>query len=107
LDIKPYLPYADSIVQASSGWADEPIERVKVEFEPAAALKVDQASRPALRSMITEVLELDPRPAFQKRRHRPDDPSSQGMEFGFDFLDYDVKWRIERGAFIVTDLVAL
>ncbi|MFX5587298.1 TrmO family methyltransferase, partial [Acinetobacter baumannii] len=28
LDIKPYIPYADSIPDAGPGWAGEPIERV-------------------------------------------------------------------------------
>jgi len=103
LDIKPYLPYADSIPEASSGWASEAIERVPVQFEPEAqaAIEAAERTRPGLKAMITEVLELDPRPAFQKRRYPASSPEAQGMDFGFDFMDYDVKWRIEQGAFVV------
>jgi len=109
LDIKPYLPYADSIAQASSGWADEPIERTAVEFLPQAVAKIEQLSSQSgnalLRTMITEVLELDPRPAFQKRRLPPSSPEAQGLDFGFALLEYDVKWRIQAGSFVVTDVV--
>jgi tRNA-Thr(GGU) m(6)t(6)A37 methyltransferase TsaA len=105
LDIKPYLPYADSIPTASSGWAEEAIERVPVKFEPAAEKAIDASARPGLKAMITEVLELDPRPAFQKRRYPATSPQAQGLDFGFDFLDYDVKWRIQDGAFVVRELV--
>lgn len=104
LDIKPYIPYADSIPEAKSGWAEEPIERTPVRFEELAEKKMTQAERPGLRQMITEVLELDPRPAFQKRRLPPQSEAAQGLDFGFNFLEYDVKWRIEGGAFVVTDL---
>jgi len=106
LDIKPYLPYADAIPQASSGWASEPIDRVTVKFEPKAEAEIEAAerTRPGLKNMITEVLELDPRPAFQKRRYPASSVEAQGMDFGFDFMEYDVKWRIEGGAFVVTDL---
>jgi tRNA (adenine37-N6)-methyltransferase len=103
LDLKPYLPYADAIPQATSGWASDPIERVPVKFEPEAEVQIQSAerARPGLRAMITEVLELDPRPAFQKRRYPASSAQAQGMEFGFDFMEYDVKWRIEQGAFVV------
>ncbi len=104
LDIKPYIPYADSIPEARSGWAEEPIERTPVRFEEQAVKKIDESARPGLRQMITEVLELDPRPAFQKRRLPPQSEAAQGLDFGFNFLEFDVKWRIEGGAFVVTDL---
>jgi tRNA-Thr(GGU) m(6)t(6)A37 methyltransferase TsaA len=106
LDIKPYIPYADAISGASAGWAEAPIERVPVRFAPKALDQIEAAAKSAdLRKMITQVLELDPRPAFQKRRLPPSSPEAQGLEFGFDFLEYDIKWRIEGGEFVVLDLV--
>ena len=51
-----------------------------------------------------DVLELDPRPAFQRRRMPPASPEAQGLDFGFAILDFDVKWRIQDGRFVVTDL---
>ncbi len=110
LDIKPYLPYADSIPEASSGWADEPIVRTSVEFATTAEEKIGRIEsherREELRAMITEVLELDPRPAFQKRRLPPTSAEAQGLDFGFALMEFDVKWRIDGGRFVVTDLQA-
>ncbi len=61
-DIKPYLPYAESLPDAESGYAAEPIRRFRVEAEPECAVdfqNLDERSR----RVITEVLSLDPRPA--------------------------------------------
>ena len=106
LDLKPYLPYADSIPEASAGWADEPIEKTPVDFLPLAEEKIAASENSdQLRAMITEVLELDPRPAFQKRRLPPTSAEAQGLDFGFALLNVDVKWRIDQGRFVVTDLL--
>lgn len=49
LDVKPYLPYADSVPAARAGWADEPIERVEVAFDQAALSALRDHGRPELR----------------------------------------------------------
>ncbi|MEN9723509.1 MAG: tRNA ((37)-N6)-methyltransferase TrmO [Pseudomonadota bacterium] len=111
LDIKPYLPYADSLPHASSGWAEEPIIKTPVVFSARAdaclAAVSDLEMRSQLRAMIVEILELDPRPAFQKRRLPATSPEAHGLDFGFALLEYDIKWRIDSGQFLVTDLVKL
>ncbi len=60
-DIKPYVPYADSIPDASAGYVDAvPRQLLRVELpEEATALPRDYVD--ALR----EVLSHDPRPAYQ------------------------------------------
>jgi tRNA-Thr(GGU) m(6)t(6)A37 methyltransferase TsaA len=109
LDIKPYIPYADSIPEANPGWAEEPIVRTPVEFSEQAERAVAERStdRPDLRRMIEEMLSLDPRPAFQKRRAPAGSPASEGLSYGFKLFDYDVKWRIENSRFVVVDVVDL
>lgn len=137
LDIKPYLPYADSIADASSGWASEEIERSPVKWSETALrslqwrdekLRGDRDPRDwSLKRLIEGIFELDPRPAFQKRRlggpgipdiqkQRSSDfecPSelasdlSPSVDHGFNLFDFDVKWRVEEGAFLVTDLADL
>jgi tRNA-Thr(GGU) m(6)t(6)A37 methyltransferase TsaA len=109
LDIKPYVPYADSIPQANSGWAEEPIVRAPVEFTPQAesATEARSLGHPNLRELIVEMLELDPRPAFQQRNLPRESPSAQGTRFGFKLFDYDVKWEIRDAKFIVLDVVDL
>jgi len=108
LDIKPYIAYADSIPEAIAGWAAEPISRNEVEFTAQALLAIDQRGShkyPGLREMIIEMLSLDPRPAFQKRRHPPESPQAQGTRYGFRLFDFDVKWEIRDGKFAVLDVV--
>jgi tRNA-Thr(GGU) m(6)t(6)A37 methyltransferase TsaA len=107
LDIKPYLPYADAILDANAGWAAEPIMRTEVEFTPESlsAIARHEAQYPQLKPMIAEMLSLDPRPAFQKRRMPPESPEAQGTRFGFRLFEFDVKWEIRNGRFAVLDVV--
>ena len=109
LDIKPYIPYADSIPDAKAGWAEEPIIRTPVDFSDKAVLEVAKrmAAHPDLRRLIEEMLTLDPRPAFQKRRAPAGSPEAEGLTYGFKLFDYDVKWRIEAGRFVVIDVIDL
>lgn len=110
LDIKPYLPYADSIPEATSGWADEPIIRTPVEFTPQAERDIEeriQRGYSNLRKLIEEMLSLDPRPAFQKRRFPPESQESQGKRYGFLLLDFDIRWQIQDHHFIVIEVVDL
>lgn len=61
-DVKPYLPYAESVPHAESGYAGKPVPRLEVKVEGTAAedfAALDERSR----RVITESLSLDPRPA--------------------------------------------
>lgn len=109
LDIKPYLPYADSVPDARPGWAGEEIPRFPVEFTVEADRAIHQFSeklgRPDLKALIFEMLSLDPRPAAQKRRLPADGAPAEGTRHGFMLLDLDVKWQIRGGKFVVFDVV--
>lgn len=108
LDIKPYLPYADSVPHALAGWAVDPIDRKKVHITPLAqkALALREVKYPGLTHLVTQMLELDPRPAFQQLRVPADSPTAPGTQYGFKVFDYDVKWEIgAEGIFVVTDIV--
>lgn len=88
LDIKPYLPYADAIPDASAGWADGALPAVPVRF----AVAVD----PALRALIEQVFALDPRPA----RHRQTNArSAYAVRLGAADVHAridDTGWCVER-----------
>lgn len=105
LDIKPYITYADSIPDANSGWASEPIPRYPVSWSLEALEDLKQLHGdlvPQVQKMITEVLELDPRPAFQKRKTPPAAQSSRGLNYGFDIQGNDVKYELRDGGFLIT-----
>ena len=91
LDIKPYIPYSDSLTQAQGGFADQrPEQTLAVEFSAAAALFLQQhhAREPDLERQIREVLSQDPRPAY--RRH-----SAEQQEYGMRFADYNIRWTVQ------------
>ena len=103
LDIKPYLPYADSFPEATSGWASAPINRVNLEWSEAAS-KILQ-NLPELRELAVEVIGLDPRPAFQKRKFPIGSKESLGLRFGAQILDFDVRWIIREDSFYIEEIV--
>jgi tRNA-Thr(GGU) m(6)t(6)A37 methyltransferase TsaA len=110
LDIKPYIPYADSIPEATSGWAEETITRTPVEFTEQALQSIQRAGEkkyPHLQELIIGMLELDPRPAFQKRKLSVENPESEGTRYGFRLFDFDVKWMIVSGVFRVLDVISI
>lgn len=107
LDIKPYIPYADAIPEAGVGWASEPIPRTPVILSEKAESEIqrrDPEGLRKLRQLIVDVLELDPRPAFQKRQSPPQDPKSWGQRYGFDVIGNDVKYEIREDGFFVYDI---
>jgi tRNA (adenine37-N6)-methyltransferase len=72
LDIKPYIPYADSRADAGHGWLDEPADpkaAFEVEFAPEARTALDLLLPfgVALEAPIRQVLELGPEPHPYRR----------------------------------------
>lgn len=107
LDIKPYIPYADSVPHANPGWASSEIQKTPVHFEPLALekLAVLEKAEPGLKDLIEQLLTIDPRPGFQKRELPPEAEQSQGKEFGLLVKTHDVQWKIENKQFVVYDLL--
>jgi tRNA-Thr(GGU) m(6)t(6)A37 methyltransferase TsaA len=108
LDIKPYIPYADSIPDANAGWASAPIPRHPVKFTDEAEAEIfkrDPDGSRGLRALIVEVLELDPRPAYQARQVPVTDKKSWGTKHGFDLLGHDIKYEIHQTQFLVYNLL--
>ena len=83
-DIKPYIPYADSIPEATAGFAAEPGKRIPVEIPPAVEEVIPKEKRTALR----KVLELDPRPRYLEMGER---------EYGFEFGGYTIRFLVDGG----------
>lgn len=102
LDVRPYIPYADSIPDAQAGWAAGEIEKWPVSFTEKALREIAQQSLkyPQLKKLIIGLLELDPRPAFQqsKRVH-------QERDYGMRILEFDVKWNLCGEGFEVKELL--
>lgn len=98
LDIKPYVPYADARPDARAGFAaTAPDAQMKVEFSPeAAAACAARTDLPQLRRFIEQMLQLDPRPAYQA--------GGEGRIYGTAIFDLDVRWTVADGAMQVLSL---
>lgn len=91
-DIKPYLPYTDSIPEASNGWAEEFVGKTsEVDFPRELLLKIPEEKRKGL----MQILAQDPRPQYQDAPERV-----YTMSFG----EYEVSFRAEGDTIVVTDI---
>ena len=81
VDIKPYLPYADAHPEAVGGFADT-VLRNKIHVKESNVL--DKLS-PEKRTALIEILEQDPRPAYQNNPERI---------YGFSFADSEIKFKV-------------
>jgi tRNA (adenine37-N6)-methyltransferase len=97
LDIKPYLPYADSIAGAAGGFAAEkPRTRLRIEFSDAAreACSRLENTYAGFTELITQVLAADPRPGYM-------DEHSERTDFGVRLYDQNVRWSMRGDAIVV------
>lgn len=91
-DIKPYLPYADSIPDAVGGFTEALEERrLEVSFPEELLLKVREDKRSAL----VAVLAADPRPSYQNDPERV---------YGMRFAEYEVRFTVEGKSLRVTQV---
>lgn len=101
LDIKPYLPFADSVPDASLGWADSaPTERTEVVFCPQAEAELatlPNENYPEVRALIEDVVSYDPRPSFRRGRdeERIYGANLYDLNVRFRFVNDDSKIRVE------------
>ncbi len=99
-DIKPYLPYADAVPDAAAGFAPAPPPpSLKVEAPPELLSRIPDADRPAL----LRILELDPRPAYQrapKDGSRPDTSLPEADQdsprvYAFSYSGHTVRFAVD------------
>lgn len=95
LDIKPYVPYADSIAEARNEIAEAAPVPIPVQWSAAALV---QARQHALRlneplvELIEQCLAQDPRPAYQV-------PDAE-RRYGVLFWDVQVRWHYPQPGLI-------
>ena len=92
LDIKPYIPYADSHPDAIGGFASAPAgETLEVVIPPELLDLVPENRRDALRGVLAQ----DPRPHYQ------DDPE---RIYGFGFAGLEVRFSVNGTRLTVSDI---
>ena len=92
LDLKPYVPYADAVPTARSGFATPPeLTATPVHFAPAAVIElsaIDPNGERNLMLLIQQVLAQDPRPGYMNRY-------PERREFGMQLYELNIRWRMD------------
>ncbi|MGI6721582.1 MAG: tRNA (N6-threonylcarbamoyladenosine(37)-N6)-methyltransferase TrmO [Anaerovoracaceae bacterium] len=92
-DIKPYLAYTDSHPDASGGFTEEKEwPRLRLDFPPQLLAEVDEK----LRAPLIQVLELDPRGAYDK---------GAGQVYGMRFSNYDIRFTVQGDLLRVQEVI--
>jgi len=89
-DIKPYLPYADAVPEAKSGFAKTG-GTLRVVCDEMLLEKMPEEKRAALK----QVLSFDPRPGYQ------DDP---GRVYKMRYASFDVAFRVDGEVLTVVEI---
>lgn len=92
LDIKPYLPYADSHPEAKGGFAEEKAEyHLDVVWKKESKEKISEEQK----KVITQILSQDPRPAYQNNPERM---------YGMEYANLEIKFQVRNGKLFVCDI---
>ena len=92
VDIKPYIPYADSHSDAKGGFTDGASDYIlNVEF-PAHLLTIQPQDK---QSAAVAVLSHDPRPSYQKDSDRV---------YGLTFGGFDIRFQVKDEILTVVDV---
>jgi tRNA-Thr(GGU) m(6)t(6)A37 methyltransferase TsaA len=89
IDIKPYIPYTDSLPEAKGGFTDQIKEELfEVEFSDDAQQDciLAQKKYPDIQTFIRQLLSLDHRAYFYKKIEKV---------YSTKVYDYDLKWIIK------------
>lgn len=94
-DIKPYLPFADSVPDAAAGdYGPQTQTPLNVVIHSDVVALFDKEQLDTLR----EVLPYDPRPGYQ---------SDESREYGFAYSGYDIRFYVKGDTLTVTHAVPL
>ncbi|OIN27110.1 tRNA (N6-threonylcarbamoyladenosine(37)-N6)-methyltransferase TrmO [Vibrio barjaei] len=101
VDIKPYIPYSDSIPDAIGGYAESEPESIEIAFSDIALEVLAKDKEVAYKTqVIKEVLAQDPRPAYKKSK-------VDNKEYGVRLFDWNVKFKIIAQQALVTSIDSL
>lgn len=91
LDLKPYLPWAESHPEARAGFAPEAPPTLPVDLSlTAEAVLTRRDDGDSLRALIRQVLAQDPRPAYRR--------GAEERVYGVRLRDVDVRFRARTDA---------
>lgn len=99
VDIKPYLPYADSVPEAAGGFAEAVrFNKLDVSFAAEAQVALDEQFPENKKAALVELLSEDPRPAYQRSADRV---------YGIRFADFEIKFQVQGDHLTVVAILPL
>lgn len=105
LDIKPYLPYTDSIANATTGWSSGEFKKYPVIFSSKSCSFLETLSNSEeIKNSIVQVLEIDPRPGYQQRKTPASSKEAENLKLGIAILDFEIKYRFEQSSITVLEI---
>tara|TARA_B110000285_G_C14938683_1_gene520891 strand:- start:135 stop:833 length:699 start_codon:yes stop_codon:yes gene_type:complete len=84
VDIKPYLPWVESVPKALSGFASDD-QTLQLPIFYSAQAQQALFNKPELQELIEQILQHDPRPAYQA------DPK---RIYGCNIADINLRWQV-------------
>lgn len=90
LDIKPYVPYADSVTEATNRFAEAAPSLIAVCFNSEADIfctHYTANNNIQLKELIRQILQQDPRPQYQE--------IDTARIYGMQLFDMDIRWHYE------------
>ena len=89
IDIKPYVPYADCLPNASEGFAQGPPPPLALHWQNDMDANIDTATK----RLIEKSLSMDPRPAYQN--------DDQQREYGCLINGLNVRWTVQNNTVLI------
>lgn len=97
LDIRPYVPYVDSIPEAQGGFATGEPERIEVEIPEDMQGQWMQLA-PETQGVLRGLISLQPGPAYHEQSER---------SYAAQAADWEVKWQVVEGRAILASLESM
>ncbi|MEQ4924988.1 tRNA (N6-threonylcarbamoyladenosine(37)-N6)-methyltransferase TrmO [Proteus hauseri] len=100
IDIKPYLPFAESRPDATAGFAQyAPNDEMSVFFSQQASEQLQHyaSEYPNLSRFITQVLQQDPRPAYKKGEQ-------SDRVYAVHLLEFNIRWQVKEQQTLVLSI---
>ncbi|MCL2563393.1 MAG: tRNA (N6-threonylcarbamoyladenosine(37)-N6)-methyltransferase TrmO [Oscillospiraceae bacterium] len=94
-DIKPYLPYANRVAEATGGFAEAPPQAT---LEVRAPDELTALLPPEKRKALKAILALDPRPPYQQDANRV---------YGLQFAGFEIRFRVAGEVLTVVEVYKL
>lgn len=99
IDIKPYLPYVESVPNAKSAWAVSDEHQMDVEIPEKIPAELPREWRDIFneeKTVLMETLASDPRPAHERNKD-----AAPGQRWGVKIGSFDIGWTVEGGKVFV------